>query len=79
MNKNKAREIINILMVIVFSILAVKFIFWIMPVILVLICSCYIYIFLKNKFKQEEKKSTKTYNTKKQKEIKIIDMEETDE
>ena len=75
MNKNKAREIINILMVIVFSILAVKFIFWIMPVILVLICSCYIYKFLKNKFKQEEKKPTKTYNTKKQKEIKIIDME----
>ena len=80
MNKNLAKEIIHILMAIVFSILAVKFIFWLMPIILILICSYYIYKFIKKTIQKEEKKTTKTYNTKinKKKEIKIIDMEETD-
>lgn len=80
MNKNLAKEIIHILMAIVFSILAVKFLFWLMPIILILICSYYIYKFIKKTIQKEEKKTTKTYNTKtnKKKEIKIIDMEETD-
>ena len=74
MNKNLAKEIINILMAIVFSVLAVKFIFWLMPIILVLICSFYVYRWIKKTVKKEEKKPTKNY---KKKEIKIIDMEET--
>ena len=80
MNKNLAKEIIHILMAIVFSILAVKFIFWLMPIILVLVCGHYIYKFIKKTIKKEENKPTKNYNTKtnKKKEIKIIDMEETD-
>ena len=67
-------------MAIVFSILAVKFIFWLMPIILVLVCSYYVYKLKKKTIKTETKKNTKTYNTKtnKKKEIKIIDMEETD-
>jgi len=66
MNKETAKEIIYIVIAITLGILTVKFIIWLLPIILIAICSHYIYKSFKKK-----KKPTKKY---KNKTIKIIDM-----
>lgn len=76
MNKNIAKEIVHILIAILLSVIVVRFIFWLLPIILIAICSYYVYKWIKKTIKKEEK----TTNNKgyKKKEIKIIDMEDID-
>ena len=75
MNKDAVKEILHILLAIVLGIMAVRFVIWLLPVILIAICSYYIYKSIKKinkpKYKETTKKKTK-------KEIKIIDMESND-
>ena len=75
MNKDTVKEILHILIAIVLGIMAVRFVIWLLPVILIAICSYYIYKSIKksNKkiYKEKQKQKTK-------KEIKIIDMESND-
>ena len=72
MNKNIAKEIIHILIAITLSIFAVRFIIWLLPIILIVALSYYIYKYIK-----KDTRPTKNKNYKK-KEIKIIDMEDID-
>ena len=71
MNKNSLNEIIWILLSTIIGIIAIKFIIWLLPVILIGVASYYIYKFLK-------KKTIKTKTNKRKKTIKIIDMVEDD-
>lgn len=67
MNRNIIKEILYIIIAILLSVIAVKFIIWLLPVILVLIIGFYIYYSIKkNKMENEIK------NTKKEKNIKEI-------
>lgn len=68
MNKDKIKEIMYILIAITLGIIAVKFVIWLLPIILIGICSYYIYKSLK-----KSKNISKSQPTKKKK-IKIIDM-----
>ena len=72
MNKDTAKEMLHILLAIVLGIMAVRFVIWLLPVILIAICSYYIYTKIKKNSKQKYKETTKK---KTKKEIKIIDME----
>ena len=72
MNKNIAKEIIHILIAITLSIFAVRFIIWLLPIILIVALSDDIYKYIK-----KDTRPTKNKNYKK-KEIKIIDMEDID-
>ena len=74
MNKNIITEIIYILIAIILGILTIKFIIWLLPVILIGMCSFYIY----KKLKRAKNNFTKKENQKKTKDIKIIDMVEDD-
>ena len=70
MNKDTVKEIMYILIAIALGIIAVKFVIWLLPIILIALCSYYIYKSIKkNKNNPTENKTTK-------KNIKIIDMEE---
>ena len=73
MNKSFAKEIIYTIIAITIGIIAVKFIIWLLPIILVAVCGYYIYKFIK-KTNSNKTKITKTKN----KPIKIIDMVEED-
>jgi len=70
MNKNTVKEFLYILIAITLSILAVKFIIWLLPVILITICSYHIYKTIKKHRTNSTKQKTKKKN------IKIIDMVE---
>ena len=74
MNKDTIKEILYVLIAITLGILTIKFIIWLLPIILIGMCSHYIYKSLK-----KNKKSTKNNTQKKTKEIKIIDMVEEDD
>ena len=74
MNRNAITEILYILIAITLGILTIKFIIWLLPVILIGICSFYIY----KKIKRNIKSFTKKENQKERKDIKIIDMVEDD-
>ena len=75
MNKDGIKEILYIVIAVLLGMVAVKFVIWLLPLILIALCSYYIYKLFIKPIKKEEKKPTKKY---KKKEIKIIDMEETD-
>lgn len=66
MNKEAIKEILYIIIAIVLGIIAVKFVIWLLPVILIAICSYYIY--------KSIKKNRNDSNTNKKKNIKIINM-----
>lgn len=70
MNKEVVKEILYVVIAITLGMLAVKFIIWLLPVILIGLCSYYIY----KSFKKN--KSTSNKKTQKKKTIKIIDMVE---
>lgn len=70
MNKETIKEILYVLIAIILGMLAVKFIIWLLPVILIVLCSYYIY----KSIKKNKTKSNK--NKSKKKTIKIIDMVE---
>lgn len=60
MNRNIIKEIIYILIAVLFSILAIKFVIWLLPVILIAILSYMIYKSIKkNKVNVEVNKSNK--------------------
>ena len=73
MNKDAIKEIMYILIAIVLGIVAVKFVIWLLPLILIALCSYYIYKSIK------KNRPTKNKNTKKKKTIKIIEMVENDD
>ena len=75
MNKDNVKEMLHILLAIVLGIMAVRFVIWLLPVILIAICSYYIYTKIKKNNKPKYKETTKK---KTKKEIKIIDMESND-
>jgi len=70
MNKETIKEIMYILIAITLGIIAVKFVIWLLPIILIALCSYYIYKSIK------KNRSNPTGNKTKKKNIKIIDMEE---
>ena len=72
MNKDTVKEMLHILLAIVLGIMAVRFVIWLLPVILIAICSYYIYKSIKKRIEPQKKEKTKKKN---EKEIKIIDME----
>ena len=71
MNKSFAKEIVYTIIAVVIGIIAVRFIIWLLPIILIAICSYYIYKFIK---RQQPKSKTKNQSNVKKKPIKIIDM-----
>jgi len=73
MNKDTVKEIIYILIAITLGILAVKFVMWLLPIMLIGLCSYYIYKSIKKNRKGTNKKQPK------KKSIKIIDMVEEDD
>ena len=70
MNKEVVKEILYVLIAITFGFLAIKFLIWLLPVILIGLCSYYIYKSIKKNGNTTSKKN------KNQKPIKIIDMVE---
>ena len=73
MNKETIKELLYILIAITLGIIAVKFVIWLLPIILVGLCSYYIY----KSIKKNRPNSTK--NKTKKKTIKIIEMVEDDD
>jgi len=71
MNKDIIKEILYMFIAVLLGFIAVKFIIWLLPIILVLLISHYIYIAIKrNRPNKNKKKVHKT--------IKIIEMVEDD-
>ncbi len=76
------RKILNIVVAVFFAVLAVKLFIWLLPIIIIVILANYIYKSIKNiNFRQkdeevEEIKRTKTKNTSKTKNKKIIIIDE---
>ena len=68
MNKEAVKEILYILIAITLGVFVVKFLIWLLPVILIGLCSYYIYKSIKKNRKDENKHKTK------KKPVKIIDM-----
>ena len=64
MNKDTIKEIIYIIISIILAVLAVKFVIWLLPVILVALFSYLLYINIKRNKKEE--------NINKEKNIKVI-------
>ena len=56
MNKDTIKEIIYILIAITLGILTIKFIIWLLPVILIGLCSYYIYKSIKKNKKETNQK-----------------------
>ena len=76
MNKDTIKEILHIIIAITLGIMAVRFVIWLLPVILIAIFSHYIYKSIKNNNKPKtDKRNNNTTKNKTKKEIKIIDME----
>ncbi|MGM9881877.1 MAG: SND2/TMEM208 family protein [Bacilli bacterium] len=69
MNKNKIKDIIYIVIAIILSVLAFRFVIWLMPIIIVLILAYFIYKSLNKNSKQ---------NNKKVRNIKVIHDDEKD-
>ena len=74
MNKDTIKEILHIIIAVVVSIIAVKFVIWLFPIILIAILSYHIY----KTMKKDKRTNAKTTKKPAKKEIKIIDMEEND-
>lgn len=72
MNKDNVKELLYILIAIALGIIAVKFVIWLIPIILIALCSYYIYKSIK------KNRSGKNNNQTKKKTIKIIEMVEDD-
>ena len=70
MNKEVVKEILYVLIAITLGFLAIKFLIWLLPVILIGLCSYYIYKSIK------KNRNTNNKKTQKKKPIKIIDMVE---
>ena len=68
MNKENIKEILYIIIAVLMGIITIKFIIWLLPVILIAICSYYIYKSIKKNRNNTIKPKTK------KKDIKIIDM-----
>ena len=64
MNKDTIKEIIYIIVSILLAVLAVKFVIWLLPVILIALVSYLLYMNIK--------KNTKEENINKEKNIKVI-------
>ena len=64
MNKDTVKEILHILLAIILGIMAVRFVIWLLPVILIAICSYYIYTKIKKNNKPKYKETTKKKNKK---------------
>jgi len=77
MNKDTVKEILHIIIAITLGIMAVRFVIWLLPVILIAIFSYHIYKSIKKSNKTKENKANNN-KTKNKKEIKIIDMESND-
>ena len=54
MNKDTIKEIIYIIVSILLSVLAVKFVIWLLPVILIALVSYLLYMNIKKRIKKEE-------------------------
>ena len=67
MNKETIKEIMYVLIAIVLGIIAVKFVIWLLPIILIALFSYYIY---------KSIKKNRNNPTKDKSKIKIIDMDE---
>ena len=67
MNKEAVKEILYILIAITLGVFVVKFLIWLLPVILIGLCSYYIY---------KSIKKNRNNPTKDKSKIKIIDMDE---
>ena len=75
MNKETVKEIIYILIAILFGIMAVKFVIWLLPVILIAIISYLIYISIK----KNKNENAYVNKNKKNKNIKVIhDLDDED-
>lgn len=78
MDKDRLRDIIYILISILFSILAIKLFIWLLPIILIIILACFIYKKMKKVNIQDNnetwKRKDETSKPKKNKRI-IIDEE----
>ena len=70
MNKEVVKELLYVVIAITLGFLAIKFIIWLLPVILIGLCSYYIYKSIK------KNRNTKSKKTPNKKPIKIIDMVE---
>ena len=64
MNKDTIKEIIYIIVSIILAVLAVKFVIWLLPIILIALVSCLLYMNIKKNKKEE--------NINKDKNIKVI-------
>ena len=65
MNRNMIKEILYIMITVIVSVLAVKFVIWLFPIILVIIFGLLIYSSIKrNKRDEEIKKQRKEKNMK---------------
>lgn len=69
MNKEVIKEILYIAIAIVLAILAIKFVIWALPVILIGLLAIFIYISIK---KDKYKNSNVSKNTNKNKKMKVI-------
>ena len=70
MNKEVVKEILYVVIAITLGVLTIKFLIWLLPVILIGLCSYYIYKSIK------KNRDTISKKTQKKKPIKIIDMVE---
>ena len=73
MNKDIIKETLYIIIAIMLGIFAVKFVIWLLPIILIGLCSYYIY----KSIKKQRPNSNKTQTKKKT--IKIIEMVENED
>lgn len=76
MNKDMVKEIMYVLIAIALGIIAVKFVIWLLPIILIAACSYYIYKSIKKNHNNSGSSSNQNKQKTKKKNIKIIDMEE---
>ena len=77
MNKEVIKEILYIAIAIIFAYIAIRFVIWLLPVILVAILALFIYISIKkNKYKKQVNISKNTNNKKKMKVIHEFDDKE---
>ena len=71
MNRDTIKEILYIVIAIIMSVIAIKFVIWALPVILVILLALFIYISIKkDKYKENDVKVNK--NTNKNKKMKVI-------
>ncbi len=71
MNRDTIKEILYIVIAIIMSVIAIKFVIWALPVILVILLAVFIYISIKkDKYKKHNEKMTRDIN--KNKKMKVI-------